>query len=75
MRRERRKVALAYLSALRAEFERLLDTARIIAALSPEVVAGQEFERLILAVNFFGDIGRFEWACGRASHRYLRSVI
>lgn len=52
MRRERRQVALGYLSALRAELDRLLRTARIIAALSPEVAAGQELERVLLTVNF-----------------------
>lgn len=52
MRRERRRVALAYLSALRAELDQLLRTARVIAALSPEVAAGQELERVLLLVNF-----------------------
>jgi hypothetical protein len=52
MRRERRQVALTYLSALRAELDTLLHTARVIAALSPEVAAGQEFERVLLTVNF-----------------------
>ncbi len=52
MRRERQQVALAYLSALRAELGRLLRTARVIAALSPEVAAGQELERALLTVNF-----------------------
>lgn len=52
MRRERRQVALSYLSALRAEFERLLHTARVVAALSTEVAAGQELERTLLTVNF-----------------------
>ena len=52
MRRERRQVALGYLSALRTELDKLLRTARIIAALSPEVAAGQELERVLLTVNF-----------------------
>ncbi len=52
MRRERRHVALAYLSALRGEFNGLLRTARVIAVLSPEVAAVQEFERLRLTVKF-----------------------
>ena len=52
VRRERRRIALAYLSALRQDFERLLQTARIIAALSPQVDAAQELERLRLTVNF-----------------------
>lgn len=52
LRRERRQVALAYLSALRAELDKLLHTARVIAALSPEVAAGQELERILLTANF-----------------------
>lgn len=52
MRRERRRIALSYLSALRGEFSRLLRTARAIAALSPEVAPVQEFERLRLTLNF-----------------------
>jgi hypothetical protein len=52
MQRERRSVALAYLSALRAELKRLLRTARIVASLSPEVAGGQELERIVLTSNF-----------------------
>lgn len=52
MRRERRQVALAYLSALRAELDQLLRTAKVIASLSPEVAAGQELERVLLMVKF-----------------------
>ena len=52
MRRERRQVALTYLSALRAEFDRLMRTARVMAALSPEVTTGQEMERVFLTVSF-----------------------
>jgi hypothetical protein len=52
MKRERRNVALAYLFALRGDFDSLLCTARVIAVLSPEVAAMQEFERFRLTVNF-----------------------
>jgi len=52
VRRERRSVALAYLAALRGDFQSLLRMARVIAVLSPEVVAVQEFERLRLTANF-----------------------
>jgi hypothetical protein len=52
VRRERRSVALAFLAALRGDFQSLLRMARVIAALSPEVVAVQEFERLFLTVMF-----------------------
>jgi hypothetical protein len=50
--RERRKVARDFLRGLDEEFGRLLRLARIIAALSPEVVTLQEFERLRLAALF-----------------------
>lgn len=56
VRRERRKIVLTYLSVLRDDFQRLLDVARIIAKLSPEVAAVQEFERLHLTV-------KFAWRC------------
>jgi hypothetical protein len=52
VRRERQDVALAYLSALRKEFRSLLRMARIIAVLSPEIEAVQEFQRLRLTVTF-----------------------
>ena len=52
MQRERRNVALAYLSALRAELQGLLHTARIVAALSPTVAGGQELQRVVLTLNF-----------------------
>jgi hypothetical protein len=52
VRRERRQVALAFLSAVREDFDGLLRTATIISVLSPEVAAMQEFERLRLIVKF-----------------------
>ena len=50
--RERRDVVLAYLSALRGDFQNLLRMAKIIAVLSPELAAMQEFERIRLTVTF-----------------------
>jgi hypothetical protein len=52
VRKERRQVALIYLSAVQEDFQRLLRLARVIALLSPEVVATQESERLRLSVQF-----------------------
>jgi hypothetical protein len=52
VRQERRRVALAYLSAVREDFQSLLRMATIIARLSPEVVALHEFERLRLTAMF-----------------------
>src|SRR5215469_10868587 len=46
--RERRRVALSYLAALRQDFEELMQVATVITTLSPEIAVGQEFERLRL---------------------------
>lgn len=52
VRKERREIALAYLAFLREDFQKLLQLARIIAVLSPEVEAGEEFERLRQSMKF-----------------------
>lgn len=52
VRRERRSIALAYLSALRADFESLLRVAIVVAKLSPKLAAMQEFERFRLTAEF-----------------------
>ena len=52
VRQERRRVALAYLSAVREDFQSLLRMAKVIARLSPEVVALHEFERVRLTIAF-----------------------
>jgi len=52
VRRERRAVAIAYLNALREDFQSLVEMAKMIAALSPEVAAAQEFETARLTVRF-----------------------
>lgn len=52
VRLERRRVALSYLAALRQDFEELIHISRVIAALSPQIGAAQEFERLRLRVIF-----------------------
>jgi hypothetical protein len=52
IRKERRRVVLAYLVALREDFNRLLRFAKLVAALSPEVATAQEAERLWLSTQF-----------------------
>lgn len=52
VRRERRRIVVLYLAALRRDFYQLLRFGRLIAKLSPEVVAVREFERLQLAAQF-----------------------
>jgi hypothetical protein len=61
VRRERLNVALAYLGALRGDFESLLRMARVIAALSPEVDAAHEFERLRLTAEFAWRYQMIRW--------------
>jgi hypothetical protein len=56
--RERRRIALVYLSELREDFRRLVRLATVIAVLSPEVAAVRELERLRLTLEF---TCRFEW--------------
>jgi len=61
VRRERKGVALAYLAAVRRDFQSLLRMARVIAVLSPEVAAVQEFERLRLTAKFAWQFGTIRW--------------
>jgi len=61
VRRERRGVALAYMDALRRDFQSLLRMARVIAVLSPEVAAVQEFERLRLTAKFSWQYQMIRW--------------
>jgi hypothetical protein len=68
VRRERLNVALAYLSALRGDFESLLKMARVIAVLSPEVAVAHEFERLRLTAEF-------AWRCQMIRWRLLAGMV
>lgn len=52
VRKQRRRIALLYLSSVQGDFQKLLKLARVIAVLSPEVGAAEEFERLWLGVQF-----------------------
>ncbi len=61
VRRERLGVALAYLAAVRGDFQRLLRTARVIAVLSPEVAAVHELEKLRLTAKFAWQYEIIRW--------------
>lgn len=50
--KERRKIALTYLSWLRSDFLKLWRLARVIASMSSQVGAAQEFSRLRLGLAF-----------------------
>jgi len=52
VKKERRRVVLVYLRALRSDFRRLLHLARALAVVSPAVRTAQELERLRLAALF-----------------------
>jgi len=52
VRKERRRVALAYLTGLHDDFQRLLRLAQVVALLSPDVGVAQEFERARLSLQF-----------------------
>jgi hypothetical protein len=52
VRRERRRIALTYLSCLRADFLRLWRLARVIASMSPQVGIAQEIARFRLGLVF-----------------------
>ena len=52
VRRERRRVTLLFLAAVRRDFEQYLRLARIVAVLSPEVSGTHEYERLRLSIVF-----------------------
>lgn len=52
VRKERRKIALAYLACLRDDFLKLWRLARVIASMSPKVGLAQEVERLQLGLAF-----------------------
>ena len=52
VRKERRRIALNYLTALRGEFERLQHMARVVAAMSPEVAVAQELQGVRLNLEF-----------------------
>ena len=61
VQRDRRGIALAYLAALRGDFQGLLRMARVIAVLSPDVAAAHEFERLRLTAKFAWQYQMIRW--------------
>lgn len=52
IQKDRRRIVLAYLAALREDFNRLLRFAKVVATLSTEVATTQEAERLWLNAQF-----------------------
>jgi hypothetical protein len=52
VRKERRSLGLNYLSALRTDFEKLQNFARLVTVMSPDVAVAQELQGLRLKVEF-----------------------
>lgn len=52
LRKERQRVACRYLDALHGDFSNLMRAAQLVAALSPEVEAHQEWKRFRLNLEF-----------------------
>jgi hypothetical protein len=76
LRKDRRRVALAYLPAVGQDFERMLHLARVIARLSPKVATLQEWERFQLTVQFYWryQVVRFGLLCGLTRLRELSGL-
>jgi hypothetical protein len=61
IRRQRRIIALNYLQQLQEEFELLLEISRVLAVMSPEVIAMEEMERWKLSLAFAANCAFLKW--------------
>ena len=61
IRRQRKVIALNYLQQLQEEFEMLLEISRVLAVMSPEVIAMQEMERWKLSLAFAANCALLRW--------------
>jgi hypothetical protein len=61
IRRQRRSIALNYLQQLQEEFEMLLEISRVLAVMSPEVIAMEEMERWKLSLAFAANCAFLKW--------------
>jgi hypothetical protein len=61
IRRQRRVIALNYLQQLQEEFEMLLEISRVLAVMSPEVIAMEEMERWKLSLAFAANCAFLKW--------------
>lgn len=52
LRRERKRIALRYLTYLQDEYQLLLETSRVLAKIAPEISMMDEFQRLRLSLRF-----------------------
>jgi hypothetical protein len=61
IRRQRRVIALNYLQQLQEEFELLLEISRVLAVMSPELIAMEEMERWKLSLAFAANCAFLKW--------------
>jgi len=61
LRRERKRVALNYLTRLQGEYQLLLEASRILARFAPEVSAMDEWKRFRLNVRFILSCRYLRW--------------
>lgn len=73
VRRERRRIARDYLSALRTDFEKLLRFAQVISVMSPELDVAQELQGFRLRAEFLYryQLIRLWLVCGSAPSEAL----
>lgn len=56
IRAERKAIALNYMKCIESDYNTLIEASRVLAAMAPEVVASQEWDRVRLTL-------RFNWNC------------
>lgn len=61
IRRQRRVIAVSYLQQLREEFDLLLEISRVLAVMSPELMAMEEMERWKLSLSFAANCAFLKW--------------
>ena len=61
LRRQRRQIALRYLDQLQEEFLELIEISRLLAVMSPEVIAMEEMERWKLSLAFAANCAFLRW--------------
>ena len=64
LRRQRIVIALNYLQHLQVEFEMLLEISRVLAVMSPELIAMEEMERWKLSLAFAANCAFLKWKLG-----------
>ncbi len=61
VRSERKRIALNYLDYIETDYRTLIEASRVLAAMAPEVVASDEWERLRLSISFTWNCRLLRW--------------